>query len=304
MEMDRTSPRLIAHGGGGTGYTAFLWLAPERGIGVFVACNANDDALQTAVTDALTTHLFGPESRELPAASGSEPASPEPWTGTYRHVRHAQTTPEKLLALTMHADVTATDTGLVATGFGSGPTALRSLGDGQYARPDGSLVVFDRRAGTTYLFVDDTGAPAYERISAWETLPVQGTVLSVLALIFLLAVAGGGWAWRRGTAPGVSGAAALVGGTYLLFLAGFAVVVGWTDAGFVFFTGPTLALRVVLLLPFVALGATAYLAVRMVSAWRAGGGSTWVWGGGGAVLAASGVGVVVLETWNLVGWWF
>jgi CubicO group peptidase (beta-lactamase class C family) len=311
MESARPGPRIIMHGGGGTGYTALLWLAPAYDIGVFVACNANNDALQNALFDALTAHLFGPP-REHPSVKHSTnrsalDADAARWAGTYRHVRHARSTLEKLLALTMQVQVVATDSGLVAEGLASSPVQLRPEGNGQLRRADGGRVVFEERTeGPAFLFVDETAAPAYERIPTWETLPVQGAAVGGTALVFVLAVAGAAVGWWREleTLSDAQWTAGAVGGLHLAFFAGFPAVMLLSPAGPVFFTGPPPALKAVLVLPLLALAATAYLGVTLVGAWRRGAGSLRARLGLLVVVVSSLLNGVVLHTWNLVGWQF
>jgi hypothetical protein len=291
------------HGGGGTGFTALLWLAPEHDLGVFVAVNTNDDALQTALFDELTDAFFGVPKSAPPSEPRSAGAAPGTWAGTYRHVRHAQTTPEKLLALTMEVDVTATDSGLVASGLGSSPVRLRPLGDGQFRRADGGTVVFDERHGTTYLFDDAALAPAYERIPSWAPLPVQASLAGGLVLVFLLAVVGAIWGW--GGPPAVERRlAGAVGGLHLAFAVGSPLVVLGASAGPVFFTGPSLGLKVVLVLPLLALAATVALAVQTVRLWTTGTGATGRRVGFSVLVGASTAFGLLLHYWNLLGWQF
>jgi CubicO group peptidase (beta-lactamase class C family) len=46
------------------------------------------------------------------------------------------------------------------------------------------------------------------------------------------------------------------------------------------------------------------LPARLAAAWWNGDGNGWVWEGGSLALVASGVQITLLETWNLMGWWF
>jgi CubicO group peptidase (beta-lactamase class C family) len=312
MESARPGPRIIMHGGGGTGYTALLWLVPAYDIGVFVACNANNDALQNALFDALMDHLFGssersPAERSPDRSASIAEAGAARWAGTYRHVRHAQSTPERLLALTMQVQVSATDSGLVAEGLASSPVQLRSEGDGRFRRADGRRVVFEERTeGPAFLFVDETAAPAYERIPTWETVPVQGAAVGGTALVFLLAVAGAAVGWWRGVEilSDARWAAGAVGGLHLAFFAGFPAVMLLSPAGPVFFTGPPPMLKAVLVLPLLALAATVYLGVTLVGAWQRGTGALQERLGLLVVVASSLLSGAVLHTWNLVGWSF
>jgi hypothetical protein len=229
------------------------------------------------------------------------------WAGTYRHVRHAQSTLEKLLALTMQVQVSATDSGLVAAGLASSPVQLRSEGDGRFRRADGGHVVFEDQAeGPAFLFVDETAAPAYERIPTWETMPVQGAAVGGTALVFLLAVAGAAVVWWREveTLSDARWTAGAVGGLHLAFFAGFPAVMLLAPAGPVFFTGAPPVLKAVLVLPLLALAATVYLGVTLVGAWWRGTGSLQARLGLLVVVASSLLSGAVLHTWNLIGWPF
>lgn len=312
MESARPGPRILMHGGGGTGYTALLWLVPAHDIGVFVACNTNNDALQNVLFDTLTNHLFGspehsPARRAADQSASTAEADAARWAGTYRHVRHAQSTLEKLLALTMQVQVAATDSGLVAEGIAPSPVRLRPEGDGQFRRANGGRVAFEKRVeGPASLFVDETAAPAYERIPTWETLPVQGAAIGGTAFVFVLAVAGAAVGWWRGldALADAQWAAGAVGGGYLAFFAGLPAVMLLSPAGPVFFTGPTPALKAVLILPLLALAATAYLGVTLIRAWTHDAGSLRARIGLLLVALASLLCGAVLHTWNLLGWQF
>lgn len=310
-EHPRSAPRILMHGGGARGYTALLWLVPEQRLGVFVGCNVPDAAFQDALFAAVNDRFLPPPdttraSREVggPSVDASAVA------GHYRHVRHAHTTVEKVLALTSHVRVAATDSGLVAEGLAARPVRLEPLGGGQYRRADGGTVVFDGAdEGTaSFLYTDAPLAPAYERVAVWESPRAQAAMAGGLALVFLGALLGAGVGWWRET---VSLArerwtAAGVGAAYLAFFVGFpwAFLAGPQGHTLAVFFGVSPTLKVILLLPLLALAGTASLAVRTVRAWGRGAGSVWARLGLAIVVLASASCGLLLHYWNLLGWQF
>jgi hypothetical protein len=310
-EHPRDAPRILMHGGGARGYTALLWLVPERDLGVFVACNLPDAALQDALFVAFNGRFLPRPDTTVRAETPPETTvSPAAVAGHYRHVRHAHTTFEKGLALTAHVRVTSTDSGLAAAGLAPTPVQLRPLGNGRFRRSDGGTVVFDGLGDGTahFLYADAPLAPAYERVAAWASPRGQGLLVGALALVFLGAVIGAGVGWARGTAAlsRERWAAAGVGATYLAFFVGvpWAVLSGPQGHTLAFFFGVSPVLKAVLVLPLLALAATAYLTVRLACAWAAGAGSAWGRGGLAIVVLSSGACALLLHYWNLLGWQF
>lgn len=311
QEHPRASPRVLMHGGGARGFTALLWIVPERDLGVFVVCNLPDDTLQTALLETVNERFFPSSDKAPPPVSDQpNPMTASALTGHYRHVRHAQSTIEKALALSMHAVVTETDSGLVVDGIAPEPIRLRPLGNGRFQRSDGGTVVFDeKRDGEfSFLYVGAPTAPAYQRVSAWTSPTVQGVLVGGFALVFFLSVigVGVGW-WREGARPvREEWVAAGIGGAYLVFFIGFplALLEGPSGHMLAFFYGPSPTLVVVLVLPLIALVATAYLAVRVGRAWWKRTDSVWRRIGRTVVVLASGTCGLLLHYWNLLGWQF
>lgn len=312
LELPRSSPRMLSHGGGARGFTALLWIVPEEKLGVFVVCNLPDDSLQRALLEAFNTRFFPFQDTRAPwgAARGAT-VHPSTVTGHYRYVRHSQSTLEKVLALTMHAVVTETDSGLVAEGIAPQPVALQPRGKRVFRRSDGGLVAFGGvQEGTkaSHLYVGEALAPAYERVSSWASPTRQGLLVGGFVLVFLLAILGAGLdGWRGGSRlTRAKWGAAGVGAAYLAFFIGFplAFLEGPSGYMYAFFYGPSPALIAVLALPPIALGMSMYLAVRVIRAWTSAIGPVWQRVGLTGVVVASAACGVLLQYWNLLGWQF
>lgn len=310
-EHPRSSPRILMHGGGARGYTALLWLVPERDLGVFVVCNLPDASFQDALLDAFNDRFLAPlNTTGMSADAGISPLNPSVATGHYRHVRRAHTTFEKVLGFTSHVHVADTDSGLVAEGLASSPVRLQPLGDGKFQRSDGGTVVFDGpdHGQAARLYTDAPLAPAYESVSVWVSPTVQGAIMGGLALIFLGAILGAVVGWWRGrkALAHESWTAAGVGAAYLTFFVGFpwAFLAGPQGHTLSFFFGVSTTLKAMLLLPLLALMSTAYLTVRIVRAWWEGTGLGAAHLGLAVVIVASGACGMLLHHWNLLGWQF
>ncbi len=216
--------RLLEHAGGVPGWAALLVLAPERGVGIFLATNQSSAAPNTAAMAALLGELYGPDPgagvMDGPAGCAEskehEAAGPlEPLVGVYHPTRSNRHSIEKIAILDSQIRVARADDGLLQVSDRRGQvTRWRRVGERLLAREGASgCLAFeaDDRGRVRYLFGPVTGGAsttfpgAYER-SAWldrgdlqvpYLIGVMAILASAAALVPLAAFA----RWLRGRRP-------------------------------------------------------------------------------------------------------
>ncbi len=178
FEETRYGPRGLYHTGSWEGFSAMLYLLPERNIGIFIATNRTSHVFLNDVIKLFHNEFF-------PVRTGR--SSPKPGTidttdrlcGTYRHLRYSRMSIAKLGSLFQHASVSRDRAHTLRVRFPepaketslwveTGPLFFRAAAADEY-------IAF-RTSGTgkaTHLF---RGTDAYERISWYETVPVQFTL--------------------------------------------------------------------------------------------------------------------------------
>ena len=282
--------RYVGHDGDVKGFSARMLLAPQHGLGLFLAHTGTDATKRFG--DLVTTTLFDPILPVVPAELLPARALPRPrlerLVGTYRWTRYARRTMEKLFSpyvfFQMRVEVDESSGIRVASAlFPVLPSLhLRPVGGGLFQSQDGRFASFrENEAGEiTHLFLDWMAIPlAFERISWVRTAGVQLSILSFFLVVFpcLSLALAGAFAFRRRRdlrwplvlALGASLANALF---LLLFPGAFGLGMYAIDVlpdlpllvdpgRPAFFHGPPPTALVLLALPLLALGLVASLGV-------------------------------------------
>jgi CubicO group peptidase (beta-lactamase class C family) len=193
MEMDRNGQRIVMHGGETSWFRTALWLFPEQDVGLFVSYNsAGGEEAREELFDAFLDRYYPAPDPPVgkPPADFLERA--DRFTGSYWPTRAAQTTPEKLNALTQMRSVSATEDGALLTRPLRGdpqrwvevePLVFREVGG------EGTLVFRENGQGRiTHLFFDVPQTWAYVRLAWYETPAFHAGLLAVCVVLFLSAI--------------------------------------------------------------------------------------------------------------------
>ncbi|MGW5262589.1 serine hydrolase domain-containing protein [Microbispora sp. NPDC004025] len=295
-EQTLNGHRVLMHDGGWEGFQSALLLVPDADIGLFVSTNSMNGG------DAMTTIIpaffdrFLPGKRAVPG--GGAPVMPV--EGFYKLTRSAESSIEKVVALTGSTRLRVEGGKLTFRGSTWSP-----LGPGLYQQDGGTqrLALVTGGSGVAYVATD---GPAYQRVSWWDTPPVNVVIVLLFAVTALTAVLGLPVAaavrrakkrpvprvWRAGRV--LTGLAAAAG---LLFVVLFTLVLTG-DTSILY--GVPANVQVLLVLPLLVLALTVAAIATTVRGWR------------GAGVLARGHQVVVLagllallwfcQNWNLLGW--
>ncbi|WP_225316377.1 hypothetical protein [Haloferax sp. CBA1149] len=175
--------------------------------------------------------------------------------------------------------VSSTDDGYLTTRrLGGEPRTWVELRPGVYEAVGGQeKLVFsiDETGRATHVYFGNFGPATYERVPWYESLTATLGILAggVVAFVSLLVLLPGGYLWRRfrGDAPPADRERAarwLLGVSSLLWLATVVIFVfAWLNFN-AEVASPSLALRVGMVLPYLALVGTVGSAVATVLAWR------------------------------------
>lgn len=333
--------RLLEHAGGVPGWATLLVLAPERGVGIFVASNQSTSAPNTAAVAALLGELYGPDpdagAMAGPAVCGesTEPVaagSLEPFVGVYHPTRASRHSIEKIAILDSQIQVAKGDDGFLQISNRRGQvTRWRRVGARLLAREGGSeCLAFeaDDRGRVRYLFGPVTGGAAttfpaaYER-SAWLDrgdlqVPYMIGAMAILAsaasLVPLVALAR--WLGRRrlhGTAAPLrrsrrTNAPWIVAGAAGALVTGFCIgldgLLGNSGYRLQLAYGMTREMVALLWLPILFVALVPLLMHFAMAAWRD---ESWspaarIYYSAVALTAASFV--VFLINWRLLGFWY
>ncbi len=299
--------------GQASGFAARMVLVPDLKLGFFVAINLsilgpmgapNDAArfsknLGDAILDrAINTAQDDPVTPPIATDIGDL----SPYVGTYRNVVAARHTFEKILGMTDDVTITASEKSLH---IGSGVYIPVEEGLFQWHEGDQFYIAFDtdRNNPPQYLFI---GGGAYERVPWYGASANLSYILgSLVSLVLLTTVVSVTLSVRgkrnsrlgRGTHTLISGAFL----ARLIFLLSFGLFFYGTDPQELFF-GPPQALKVILLLPVLAVVLDA---LSLISLTRNRQSSTLMSQGYIGLYIASALGLSLwLHYWNLLGWRF
>ncbi|MGH3147256.1 MAG: serine hydrolase domain-containing protein, partial [Rubrobacter sp.] len=194
MEMDRNGQRIVMHGGETSWTRTALWLFPEQDVGLFVSYNsAGGEEAREELFDAFLDRYYpAPDS-----PAGKPPADflerADRFTGSYWPTRAAQTTPEKLNALTLARSVSVAEDGALLTRplSGGDPQRWVQVEPLVFREVDGhGTLVFreDGQGRITHLFFDVPQTWAYVRLAWYETPAFHAGLLAISAVLFLSAI--------------------------------------------------------------------------------------------------------------------
>jgi hypothetical protein len=260
--------------GGIRGYGSLLCLLPDQRIGIFVANNGYQQDEAWFILDSFMKRFYPPPPLVVNLSPDMIDRARH-FTGSYRHVKHSQSTVEKLITLwSRQVYVSANDDGTLNIYGGR----FAEIGPSVFRRVDGfELAAFreDDAGRVTHMFFDQE---AHQKLAWHETSLCQQLLLVLLILSFLLPFVG--WAdqgpdWKPDRSSGTGGrpadlarrlaqAASVLN---LIFLVGIAVVFGSTGEGDVWFGFPPV-LSVLLCIPFLSLVLALALAGAALIAWR------------------------------------
>lgn len=280
---ERRGGTIVAwHAGGNRGAGCFLFVAPERDLGFFIAWNhAAGSALQRAFLDGFVSRFAGPVDAPSPLSRAREsggdnpPAAQEPiddatnLSGNWRYLPHSQTTIAKFARFP--------DGGL-SIEAGPGDTLL--VGGRPFVPADGGAFVYPPTGESLCFYGGGAGRPEYvswnglhtfRRLSALEKPATAMTIVvsSVLALVSLLAlsiVAGIRNLAGKTARPRRVGAGSVCAAMLLIFLP--LVRLGASSQEMMF--DPPLSLKLLLAVPLVAIVPGAVFALRVFDEWRRG----------------------------------
>jgi CubicO group peptidase (beta-lactamase class C family) len=117
-EWGQNGLRLVGHGGSmDDGYSALLTLAPEKNVGIFVACNTESGAfgLGEAVKDAFLNRYFPAQTNpEVPQTKNPPPDALKKFAGKYRPIIYCHSCPPNTSYLPDPFEVKVTDDGMLS----------------------------------------------------------------------------------------------------------------------------------------------------------------------------------------------
>lgn len=210
QELQRGGQRVLWQPGDTLFYSAAVFLLPEPGIGLFVACNrAGVQHARLELLDAILARLAPFGHWPTAPASGIDSGTSARVAGHYRSTRSGVTSLERLFAPFSGVRVREREPGVLhIRGLAMVEDAVwLEQSPGLFRDSTGEeTVVFetDAASGSDWLFEANAPAFAYRRLPWLATPPVQAALLAGCALVFLAVPAG--WilqAWRgRRHAPG------------------------------------------------------------------------------------------------------
>lgn len=203
----------LGHGGATALYRTQMVLAPELGLGIFVAQNTNRGgyAALSAITD-LVVERFAPSPADMAGAATSEQASAASaadYVGRYRNNRRsfstftaALSTDESLVV------VDGEDGALIVTANDQPRRYLPVPGTADLFEADtGARLMFQRDdSGRVTTANDSSGVHSHERSGALNAGPTLVLSLVAATLLALTTLLGTAWRWGRPavrTAPGL-----------------------------------------------------------------------------------------------------
>jgi CubicO group peptidase (beta-lactamase class C family) len=212
-EDDFLGVRSLSHAGGASGYSSFVVLVPERGLGAFLVANGGSSGFGAAVLQAIQR---GEAPVPAVSTSGPPPTTERPLdpTGAYRLTRYAHRGVENLPSLfngQLHVSRVGGDT-ISVVGLGKPDGRYVAVAPNRWRSLDGRNVVAARASSgrVTHFFgpVSFFGTrfpAAYERLAWYDEPHFLNELLSYVVAIPLLAlaawpvIAGIVWLARRRT---------------------------------------------------------------------------------------------------------
>jgi len=138
-EWEQNNLRLVGHGGSmDDGYSALMTLAPEKNLGIFVACNTESGAFGLAeqVKDAFLNRYFpAPTKPEVPTTKNPSPAALKKFAGKYRPIIYCHSCPPNTSYVPEPFEVKVTDDGMLSVFNG----LWKQIEPMLFVRADGNL---------------------------------------------------------------------------------------------------------------------------------------------------------------------
>ncbi|MEX1020769.1 MAG: serine hydrolase domain-containing protein [Litorilinea sp.] len=202
LEFNFQGERWIGHLGDTLRFHTGLYLAPQHGVGIYLAYNgAGSSSARERVVEAFSARYFGDATPIVPTPPTVSAAQLAPFAGDYRSTRVPTTTADKFAGLFTTLTVSVDPAGyLTLSGIGLEPVRLTEMGPGRFRQVEetgvlGELeIIFHNEPATQQpvsLFHSRIPFMAFERI-AWFEGPVFQGALLVVALLLAL---GGVIAW-------------------------------------------------------------------------------------------------------------
>ena len=308
-ERNRGDLRVLAHGGDTELFHSELLLLPELDLGLFVSYNSPGGvAAREEFVAAFLDRFEGPEPTPEP---DGRPAHAEVIEGSYRGIRMAATSYEKLAGAASVAELSVESDGtLVVSAIGE-EWRFAEVDDLLFREIDGDdAIAFREEDGEiTHAFLGSVPVIAFERLEWYERPLLQGALAALTLLVLLSAVVGWPLAmvrrrYRDGPPPPERPRIArwLAGSSALClfgFLVGVVVLLATDPVGTVM--SPPASLQLLFVLPVLAALSTLWAAPYVARSWR-----DSYWGVLSrlhytlVVLAAVGL-LWLLAYWNLLG---
>lgn len=311
-EMSRNGERILGHLGTTNYFHTLLLLFPERQLGIFVSFNSAEGAqiLRSGgrFLDDLLNHFF-PQTfaAVMPPADFAQRA--DDYTGVYFwNNRFGQTTIEKLLSLPEAVTISITDDNRLRLESGGSGHTFTAIEPDRFTRSDGhDVLVFHRNATgqVTGASLNSRAVFTLERRSWYETPSLTIAALIGTNIVFLLGIIINSLLLWQGTGSAASTMTVLgQWGAVLMPLLNLAFVIGLAVLvpGLVKGASSEMALRLILVLPMIAVALTLVLASITTMEWIHNTGSLLMRLQQTALFIAGGVFAAVLYTWNLLGW--
>ncbi|WP_331233490.1 serine hydrolase domain-containing protein [Natronorarus salvus] len=313
-ERSRGDLRVIAHGGDTELFHTELLLIPDLDLGLFVSYNSPGGVAAREEFVGRFLDRFDPAAgSEPPLEPDGAPAHAEAIEGSYRGLRIAETTYEKLVGATSTAEVAVDADGTVVVSTLGEEWRFVEIDDLLFREvgAEETLVFREEDGEITHAFLGSVPVMAFERLDWYERPLFQGAVAGLTLLVLLSAVVGWPLAmvrrrYRDGPPPPERPRIARwLAGTGAVFLFGFlvgVVVLLATDPVGTLLSPPT-TLQLLLVLPVLAALTTLWATLYVVRSWRAS-----YWGVLSrlhyTLVVASAVGFCwLLSYWNLLGAW-
>jgi CubicO group peptidase (beta-lactamase class C family) len=318
FDFSDNSQRTLGHSGYMEYMNGLLLLLPEQNLGVYVVYNSMGggslNLQHLGFQRAFFDHYFpAPASDPIqPPADFAERA--KRFVGSYRFTMRSYTTADKIGALFGPVEVRDSGDGALLISMAEGEWRFVEVAPLHFRREDGQLgLVFreDEQGRITHMFTDLTPQYGFEKLSWYETTPVNLTLLMGSAVIFLTMIPVAvirlvrDRRLRRDQKPVSRGAYAAAWIILVISILNVVVTVySWFWGYPVILFDHTTGYKIVLGLGVVSAVLTAGALVYTALAWK-----NSYWGIAGrayyTLVTVAAIGFVwFLNYWNLLGWRF
>ncbi|MDA2813149.1 serine hydrolase [Nocardiopsis sp. RSe5-2] len=193
-EVRADGPRVVGHGGDGSGLHTQYAIVPEDGAGIYVAANGDGtgEGMFTLRDDLVREYLeefHGAAPRDGGGAGAAE-GGLERYSGTYSMTRIPPREPVLAFYSALQTRVRAGDDLLVTSDLMTGTTEWTPVGDGVFRSEEGRELVFIEKDGEVVAAgYDHAPMAALERVPWYRDALIQGTAAAVALVLALSALA-------------------------------------------------------------------------------------------------------------------